>query len=103
VANTLFTFLAQRFVTSFENNGLNCTQVLGQPDPVTVKTDGNGVAIDATINGTTISTPIDCSVNGEVLLGCNGTTTINGVDCTFAIDRKAHQLKITCPAANQQQ
>jgi hypothetical protein len=99
VANTLFTFLAQRFVFSYEANGLNCTKFLGQPDPITVKTDGNGVAIDATINGQTIFTPIDCSVNGTVMIGCTGTTTINGQTCSFLFDRNAHQVKITCPAA----
>jgi hypothetical protein len=98
-ANTLFTFLAQRFVTSFEANGLNCTKLLGQPDPIKVKTDGNGVAVDATINGTTIFTPVDCSINGTVLVGCSGTTTINGQSCSFVYDRNAHQVKITCPAA----
>lgn len=97
-ANTLFTFLAQRFVFSYEANGLNCTKLLGQPDPIQVKTDGNGVAINATINGTTIFTPVDCSVNGTVLVGCSGTTTINGQTCSFLYDRNAHQVKITCPA-----
>lgn len=100
-ANTLFTFLAQRFVATFEANGLNCTKLLGQHDPITVKTDGNGVAINATINGATITTPLDCTVNGTVLIGCNGTTTINGQTCTFMFDRNAHQVKITCPPANQ--
>ncbi len=98
VANTLFTFLAQRFVTTFEENGLNCMKSLGQPDPVKVKTDGDGVAIDATINGTTIYTPVDCSVNGTLLVGCSGTTTINGQTCSLTYDRNAHQVKITCPA-----
>ena len=97
-ANTLFTFLAQRFVNTFEANGLNCMKLLGQPDPISVKTDGNGVAIDATINGTTIFTPVDCSVNGTVLVGCSGTTIINGQTCSFLYDRNAHQVKITCPA-----
>lgn len=69
-ANTLFTFLAQRFVFSYEATGLNCVKLLGQPDPVSVKTDKNGAAISATINGTTIFTPVDCSVNGMVLAGC---------------------------------
>lgn len=100
-ANTLFTFLAQRFVATFEANGLNCTKLLDQHDPITVKTDGNGVAINATINGATISTPLDCTVNGTVLIGCNGTTTINGQTCTFMFDRNAHQVKVTCPPANQ--
>jgi hypothetical protein len=97
VANTLFTFLAQRFVTSFEANGLNCMKLLGQPDPIKVKTE-DGVAIDATINGKTIFTPVDCSINGTVLVGCSGTTTINGQTCSFLYDRNAHQVKITCPA-----
>ncbi len=100
-ANTLFTFLAQRFVASFEANGLTCTQLLGVPDPISVKTDANGAAIDATINGKTISTPFNCSVNGTVMIGCTGTTTINGQSCSFTWDRKAHQLNITCPAATQ--
>jgi len=98
-ANTLFTFLAQRFVFTFEANGLNCTKWLGVPDPVSVKTDRNGVAIDATINGTSIFTPVDCSVNGTVMIGCKGTTTINGQACSFTFNGKAHQVDITCPAA----
>ena len=98
-ANTLFTFLAQRFVFTFEANGLNCTKLLDMPDPVSVKTDRNGVAVDATINGTTISTPVDCSVNGMVMIGCTGTTTINGQACSFTFNGKAHQVDITCPAA----
>jgi hypothetical protein len=98
-ANSLFTFLAQRFVFTYEANGLNCTKLIGQPDPISVTTDGNGVAIDATINDTTISTPVDCSVNGTVLVGCTGTTTINGQTCSFVYDKNANQVKITCPAA----
>jgi hypothetical protein len=49
VANSLFTFLAQRFVATYGANGLNCAGLLKQPDPVTVTTDGNGVATAATI------------------------------------------------------
>ena len=45
-ANSLFTFLAQRFNASYTN--LNCQNLLNQPNPVTVQTDGNGVAIGAT-------------------------------------------------------
>ncbi len=97
VANSLFTFLAQRFVFTYGANGLNCAKLLNQPDPVSVKTNGNGVAINATINGQTIYTPIDCSVNGTLLVGCTGTTTINGQACAFTLDRNAHQVKITSP------
>src|SRR6266436_3695904 len=100
-ANTLFTFLAQRFVATYgaAAPGLNCAKLTGQPDPVRVKTDKNGVAVDATINGTTIFTPVDCSVNGKVIIGCTGTTTINGQACSFTFNGKAHQVDITCPAA----
>jgi len=99
VANSLFTFLAQRYVFSYGANGLNCVKLLDQPDPITLKTDENGVVIDATINGMTDSTRVDCSVNGTVLIGCTGTTTINGQSCSFLFDRKEHEVQITCPAA----
>jgi hypothetical protein len=46
-ANSLFTFLAQRFMGAFDI--LNCGKLLNQPNPVTVQTDNNGVAISATI------------------------------------------------------
>jgi hypothetical protein len=101
VANTLFTFLAQRFVTSFEANGLNCAKLLGVPDPVSVQTDDNGVAVSATINGAALSTPLNCSVNGTIIVGCNGTTTINGQTCSFTMDGEAHQVNVVCPAQQQ--
>ena len=47
-ANTLFTFLAQRFMMSYTN--LNCQNLLNQPNPVAITTDGAGVAIAATFN-----------------------------------------------------
>ncbi|GDY30454.1 hypothetical protein [Gandjariella thermophila] len=46
-ANNLFTFLAQRLMTSFTE--LGCGDLLGTRNPVQVKTDRNGVAVDATI------------------------------------------------------
>ncbi len=49
-ANSLFTFLAQRFVASYGANGLNCAGLLNVPDPVVITTDGNGVAVSATFN-----------------------------------------------------
>jgi hypothetical protein len=113
VGNSLFTFLAQRFVTSYGPNGLNCMNLLGQPDPVQVTTDANGVAIAATINGTNTGKgqgqgqdqgqgqgmAPGCSVNGKVLEGCAGTTTINGQACNFSFDKQAKQVNITCNAA----
>lgn len=103
-ANSLLTFLEQRFVTSYEANGLNCKQLLNMPDPITVQTDGNGVAINGTINGvnngaqTNHAGPIpDCVVNGAVIKGCSGTTTINNVACTFGFDAAMKQVTISCP------
>jgi len=49
-ANSLFTFLTQRFDASYGANGLNCVGLLNVPDPITVTTNANGVAIDATFN-----------------------------------------------------
>lgn len=49
-ANSLFTFLAQRFNTSFgAAGGLNCRKLLHQQSPITVQRNGNGVAISASI------------------------------------------------------
>jgi hypothetical protein len=50
VANSLFTFLAQRFVVSYGANELNCAGLLNVPDPIAVTTDQNGVAVSATFN-----------------------------------------------------
>lgn len=49
VASNLFAFLAQRFVFTFENQGLNCTGLMNMTDPVTL-TVANGVVVDATIH-----------------------------------------------------
>jgi hypothetical protein len=47
VANTLFTFMAQRYVASYEI--LKCHDLLNQPVNVTLKTDEVGVVVDATL------------------------------------------------------
>lgn len=52
-ATNLFTFLAQRFVAAFGAGGLNCTGLLGVQNPIQVTTDGNGVAIAATLTTNT--------------------------------------------------
>jgi hypothetical protein len=83
-ANSLFTFLAQRFVTSYGANGLNCVGLLNTPDPVAVTTDGNGVAISATFNAGNTDTQ---NQNNNQATGNNQTTGNNhatGVDTTPA-------------------
>jgi hypothetical protein len=47
-ANSLFTFMAQRFVASYEI--LNCANLILEADPITVVTDSNGVATSATLS-----------------------------------------------------
>jgi hypothetical protein len=48
VANSMFTFLAQRFVASYTI--LGCADLLDIPDPISFAQDINGVAISATID-----------------------------------------------------
>lgn len=109
-ANSLLTFLEQRYVTSYGPNGLNCTALLNLPDPITVQTDAKGVAINGTINGVTNgsqsggpSPSPDCVVNGATIKGCAGTTIINGQTCTFTFDTNTQKVMITCasPAPTQ--
>ncbi|HEY3868633.1 MAG TPA: hypothetical protein VGM10_09800 [Actinocrinis sp.] len=45
MADNLFTFLASRLQGSYDN--LNCEQFTGQPNPITITTDTNGVAVEA--------------------------------------------------------
>jgi hypothetical protein len=52
-ADSLYTFLAQRFVASYDI--LNCEGLLGLPDPVSVTADANGIVTGATINHTVFS------------------------------------------------
>lgn len=111
--NSLFTFLAQRFVTTYgaAAPGLNCQALLNQPDPVQVTTDANGVAISATIDGINPvnSNPgggnqsLSCNVNGTVLADCTGNTTINGANCTFQLSADDKQVKIVCAPARAPQ
>lgn len=50
VATNLFTFLAQRFVFTFGDQGLGCAKLLNVADPVQVTMNDAGVTTDATIN-----------------------------------------------------
>ena len=108
VGNSLFTFLAQRFSNTYGANGLNCAGLLNKPNPITVTMDGNGVAIDATINAGGQAAggqgmALDCVVNGTTVAGCNGTTQINGQTCTLQLAMDTHRVGITCPQAQNQQ
>ena len=109
-ANTLLTFLEQRFVMTYEANGLNCQALLKQADPIKVKTDDNGVAINGTINGIANnengngsgnSSAPDCVVNGTTVANCTGATKINGQTCAFTFDVNTRQVVINCQNPGQ--
>jgi choice-of-anchor A domain-containing protein len=55
-ANNLFTFLAQRFMASYQI--LLCGTLTNQPDPISTAMDGNGVVVSATINSTQVAANI---------------------------------------------
>ncbi|MBO0792241.1 MAG: hypothetical protein J2P36_15020 [Ktedonobacteraceae bacterium] len=103
--NNLFTFLAARFNDAVGPDNLNCEKLVNQKSPITITTDENGVAIDAKINlggnGGADDKPINCTVNGNQVAGCAGTTTINGQQCTFAFDKNANQVNINCQQGDQ--
>jgi len=55
-ANSLYTFLAQRFTATYEQQ-LSCQSLINIPDPVTVTTK-NDIAVSATINTTALNKAI---------------------------------------------
>ena len=99
VATTLFTFLAQRFQTSYTN--LNCAMLLSIPNPVQTKTDANGVVIWATFNLQATGDPMprasapNCRITGQLVNGCTGTATISGQTCTLSFANNT--VTLTCP------
>jgi hypothetical protein len=66
-ANSLFTFLANRFMQAY--GLLNCPNLTNIPNPVTVQTDGNGVVISATIT-------LPGTATGGVTQAATGNATI---------------------------
>jgi hypothetical protein len=82
-SNNLFTFMANRFATSFgPAPSLGCQTIFGLADsPVNQTTDGNGVVIAATINTQVLQSIVD----GQILpLGSTSTSTtsVNTVSST---------------------
>jgi hypothetical protein len=73
VANSLFTFLAQRFDATYGANGLNCAGLLNVTDPIAVTTDGNGVAVSANFNAGNTNTQ---NQNTNSAAGTNTTPTV---------------------------
>ncbi len=65
-----------------------------QPTPTATTPAGGGGGGGG--GGGTTNGP-DCVVNGAVVPGCMGTTTINGKSCTISYDAANKQVDITCP------
>jgi len=85
VADSLFTFMAQRFFAAFGRNNLDCQDVLGVNNPINLTINGNGLVVGAVIvpppvggvTGTSAITPVatkaaaaGLSVNALFLLAC---------------------------------
>ncbi|MBA2678121.1 MAG: hypothetical protein H0U76_06985, partial [Ktedonobacteraceae bacterium] len=81
-ANSLFTFLANRLNATLGDGGLNCVGLLNIKNPVTVTTDGNGVATAATIattgTGTVTATPTTAGAMTTPTVAAVPTTTGTG-------------------------
>jgi hypothetical protein len=94
MANSLFTFLAMRFMQSYTN--LNCQNLLNQPNPVTTQVNGNGVVISATITlpGTaTGGTSQIATGNATMTLNTNASTANLNANVTYA-NHPNQQIKL---------
>jgi hypothetical protein len=60
-ANNLYTFMAQRFVASYQI--LECENLIHIPDPVSVTTNKDGVAVSAAVNTTALNKAIQQLAN----------------------------------------
>lgn len=39
---------------------------------------------------------IECVLDGHVVTGCSGTTTMNGQTCTVSQEKQTHQITLQC-------
>src|SRR5579859_3442769 len=106
LANSLLTFLEQRYVATYGPNGLNCQELLQLPDPIKVKTNANGVAINGTINGVAnngnggqANNTLNCMMNGTTQANCTDTTQANGKTCKPASDANKQKANSHCHSA----
>jgi hypothetical protein len=60
-ANNLYTFMAQRFVASYQI--LECQNLIHVPDPVSVTTNADGIATSAAVNTTALNKAIQQMAN----------------------------------------
>jgi len=82
VADSLFTFMAQRFFQAFGRNNLNCQDLLQVVNPVNLTVNGNGLVVGAIIvppaSGNTAVAPVPV-VTPTAKVGAASSMTYNGV------------------------
>ena len=108
VANSLFTFLANRLNATFGAGGLNCVGLLNIQNPVTLTMDGNGVATAATLtttpaaansgNSGTPTTSPTTGVGTTPAVGMPGTPTVPTTSPTMVPTSNAGVTPTTIPA-----
>ncbi len=99
-ANNLFTFLAQRFNTSFGPMGLNCQELLDAKSPIKVKTNDDGVTTSATIFGMQSIDTSNCVANNMLVQNCQGKTQIDDQTCSFKLNVNDNSSDLSCPNDN---
>jgi hypothetical protein len=114
VADSLLTFLAQRFVATYGANGLDCSNHIQQPDPITVLTNNKGVAVQALLDGRPLgassrqeSTTPTTSLSQDSLSfdflsdgimmrnGCHDVTTVGRQSGPVALPEKNQSVTMT--------
>ena len=98
-ANNLFTFLAQRFNTSFGPMGLNCQELLDTKSPIKVK-NNDEVAVSATVFGMQSIDTSNCVANGKIVQKCQGKTQVDDQTCSFKLNSNENQADLSCPNDN---
>jgi len=85
VADSLFTFLAQRFFAAFGRNNLNCIDLLGVNNPVNLTVNGDGLVIGAVIvpppvgTGVVTSNPVGGTTTPVQTKAAAAGLTVNGL------------------------
>lgn len=96
-ANNLFTFLAQRFNTSFGPMGLNCQELLDAKSPIKVKNNDDNVAIAATVFGLSSIDTSNCVTNGTLAQNCQGKAQVDDQTCSFKLNADDNKADLNCP------
>lgn len=105
VAIDLYTFMAQRFATSFGPvPALGCNDTFGVPNPVTLTMDGNGVVTAATINTNVLQMIFDDQIeptgSGVVSTTVSATVSATSAGTTSAITSAVSVVQSSTQSVN---